>query len=88
MSSIWFFFVPTVAFISVVLPLWLVLHYWSKSRMSKGLSEQELDTLSQALAQAEKLEQRVRTLETILDAEHPQWRDHRDSDDAPNQPRH
>lgn len=82
MSSIWFFFVPTVAFISLVLPLWLILHYWSKARMSKGLSQQEQDTLAEALAQTEQLEQRIATLETILDAEHPRWRDQTDSPGA------
>jgi|GEM_PF-170432 len=87
MGSIWFFFVPTVVFVSLVLPLWLVLHYWSKSRMSKGLSEQERETLDQAMEHAERLEQRIRTLETILDAEHPEWRRH-DTADSRHQPRH
>lgn len=75
MSSILFFFVPTVIFMGLVAPLWLVLHYVSKSRAHKGLSEDDRHTLRSALAQVEKLEERIGTLETILDAEHPQWRD-------------
>ncbi|WP_228050731.1 MULTISPECIES: envelope stress response membrane protein PspB [Pontibacterium] len=75
MSSILFFFVPTVIFMGLVAPLWLVLHYLSKSRATKGLSEDDRHTLSSAMAQVERLEERIGTLETILDAEHPQWRD-------------
>jgi len=75
MSSILFFFVPTVIFMGLVAPLWLVLHYVSKSRSAKGLSEDDRHTLTSALAQVERLEERIGTLETILDAEHPQWRE-------------
>lgn len=75
MASIVFFFVPTVIFMGLVAPLWLVLHYLSKSRASKGLSAEDRQTLGKALAQVETLEARIDTLETILDAEHPQWRD-------------
>ncbi len=75
MSSILFFFIPTVIFMGLVAPLWLVLHYLSKSRMEKGLSSEDRDTLAAALAQVEKLEARIGTLETILDAEHPRWRE-------------
>jgi len=75
MASIVFFFVPTVIFMGLVAPLWLVLHYLSKSRASKGLSAEDRQTLGKALAQVETLEARIDTLETILDAEHPKWRD-------------
>ncbi|NRA17004.1 MAG: hypothetical protein HRU04_16040 [Oceanospirillaceae bacterium] len=31
-------FVPIVIFLVAVAPLWLMLHYWSKSKQKKGIS--------------------------------------------------
>lgn len=80
MSTMVFFFVPTVIFLTVVLPMWLILHYWTRARQDKGLSDEERHSLEEAMALAERLEQRVATLETILDAEHAGWRTARDDD--------
>jgi phage shock protein B len=80
MSTLMFFFVPTVIFLTVVVPMWLVLHYWTRARLNKGMSADERQELEQALALAERLEQRVQTLETILDSEHVGWRTRRDDD--------
>ena len=73
MSSFVFFFVPTVIFLGMVLPLWLVLHYISRWRSSKGLSAEDRQTLEAALGEVERLKGRLETLETILDAEQPDW---------------
>lgn len=73
-----FFFVPAVVFLVVVAPIWLILHYWTQMRGHRGMSAEDQEQLTAALAMAEKLEARVRTLETILDAEHPQWRERQD----------
>lgn len=80
MSMMMFFFIPTVIFLTVVVPIWLVLHYWTRTRENKGLSDDDRHELEQALALAERLEQRVATLETILDSEHTGWRTARDDD--------
>ncbi|MFC6671983.1 envelope stress response membrane protein PspB [Marinobacterium aestuariivivens] len=80
MSTMVFFFVPTVIFLTVVVPMWLILHYWTRARLNKGLSADERQHLEEALALAERLEQRVATLETILDSEHAGWRTARDDD--------
>ncbi|WP_038149234.1 envelope stress response membrane protein PspB [Tolumonas lignilytica] len=73
------FFVPTIVFMVVVAPIWLILHYWTQSRMNRGLSGEERQQLEDALALAQKLEQRIVTLETILDVQQPDWR-HYDDD--------
>lgn len=73
MSGMLFFFVPAVIFIGLVLPLWLVLHYISKSRQSRGLSSRDREALQAAMSLVDKLEDRIETLESILDAEHPGW---------------
>ncbi|MDH2432770.1 envelope stress response membrane protein PspB [Pokkaliibacter sp. MBI-7] len=80
MSMLVFFFVPAVIFLTVVAPIWLILHYWTRSRQNKGLSDEERQTLEDSLSVAERLEKRVTTLETILDAEHPSWRTAREDD--------
>jgi len=72
--SFGFFFVPTIVFIVVVLPLWLLLHYLTRWRASRGLSTEDERMLADLWKNARRLEERVATLETILDAEAPGWR--------------
>ncbi len=69
-----FFFVPVVLFLVVVAPVWLVLHYRSKSRAQGELSQAEREELDQLLAEADRMADRIETLEAILDAEVPNWR--------------
>ena len=58
----------------VVAPIWLVLHYRSKRQVSQGLSEEEYIQLSELSELADKMADRIKTLEAILDAETPDWR--------------
>ena len=82
MSS-YLFFVPTILFLTVVMPIWLRLHYRTKGQMQRGLSDEDRQTLDEALGMVDTLEDRVRTLERILDHEHRGWRhgedDYRDT---------
>lgn len=73
MSSFMFFFVPTIIILGLIVPLWIVLHYASRWRTSKGLSAEDKQILEAAMAEIERLESRLETLETILDAEQPDW---------------
>ena len=72
--SFGFFFVPAILFIVVVLPIWLLLHYLTRWRASRGLSTEDERMLADLWKNARRLEDRVATLETILDAEAPGWR--------------
>ncbi|MBD1572965.1 envelope stress response membrane protein PspB [Vibrio sp. S17_S38] len=65
---------PLVVFMIFVAPLWLILHYRSKRKVSTGLSGEELEKLKQLAEKAETMQARVKTLEKILDAEAPNWR--------------
>lgn len=65
---------PIIIFLVVVAPIWLVLHYRSKRQVGKGLTEDELVLLNNLTQQADKMSQRIATLEAILDTEAPQWR--------------
>ncbi len=68
------FFVPVIIFLVIVAPIWLFLHYRSKSRAQGQLSEAEREDLDQLTAQAQQMIERIETLEAILDAEAPGWR--------------
>ncbi|ALU44460.1 MULTISPECIES: envelope stress response membrane protein PspB [Pseudoalteromonas] len=65
---------PIIIFMIVVAPLWLILHYRSKKQVSQGLSEHEHRQLVELAHKAEKMAQRVETLEALLDQESPEWR--------------
>lgn len=74
MNPFEFVFVPMILFLVIVAPIWLVLHYRYKSRMSQGISEQELGEIEAMLETVDKLTERIETLEEILDSEHKDWR--------------
>ncbi|BDX05725.1 envelope stress response membrane protein PspB [Planctobacterium marinum] len=65
---------PIVVFLVIVAPIWLILHYRSKKQLSQGLSEAEIRTLNDLARQAEGMADRIKTLESILDEEAPDWR--------------
>jgi phage shock protein B len=65
---------PVIIFMVIVAPIWLVLHYRSKGQVSQGLSEEEYIQLSDLSETADKMSDRIKTLEAILDAETPEWR--------------
>ncbi len=63
MSVVWIVFVvPAILFVIFVAPIWLLLHYRSTR-------------LTALVAQADLLQQRVHTLERLLDVESPGWRE-------------
>jgi phage shock protein B len=66
--------VPVIIFMLLVAPIWLILHYRSKRQISQGFSEEEYTQLSDLSELADKMTDRIKTLEAILDAETPEWR--------------
>nr|WP_274620560.1 envelope stress response membrane protein PspB [Colwellia maritima] len=58
-----------MVFMVIVAPIWPVLHYRSKGQVSQGLSEEEYIQLSNLSEMADKMADRIKTLEAILDAE-------------------
>jgi len=67
-------FVPTVIFMTIVAPTWIFMHYRSKQKFSSALSEQERTDLEDLRTQAERMLDRIDTLESILDEQTPGWR--------------
>ncbi len=70
----WALAVPLIVFLVVVAPIWLVLHYRSKRHTGQGLSAEDSAQLQALSDKAERMQERVITLEKILDAESPGWR--------------
>lgn len=67
-------FVPTVIFMVIVAPAWIWMHYRSKQHAQGALSENERAELETLMLQAERMLERIDTLEAILDAQTPDWR--------------
>ena len=63
-----------ILFITVCLPLWIIFHYVTKWKMSKGLSTEDEKMLSEVWESTSRMEERINTLERILDIESPNWR--------------
>jgi phage shock protein B len=63
-----------ILLITLVLPLWLILHYVTKWKKDKTITPQDEHMLGDLRGNAEKLEQRLAVMERILDDEIPEWR--------------
>ena len=70
--------VPIVAIVSVfgtpVAIVWIVMHYRARRRELEHLGSDDQAAIETMTRVAERLEERVATLEKILDVEQPRWR--------------
>jgi phage shock protein B len=64
-----FLFVPTILFLVIVAPTWLVLHYRSLNSSSRGLNEGDREEVESMLATVDKLIDRIEVLESIIEPE-------------------
>lgn len=69
------FFVPVVIFLTIVAPVWLVLHYRSKNRAQAGLSDDDRHSVESLSVRARQMSERIEALEAILDAQVLGWRE-------------
>lgn len=60
--------------LTVVAPIWIVSHYLTQWKTSKGLSPDEVKMLEDLWKTAQAMEKRIITLETILDENVKGWR--------------
>lgn len=67
-------FVIAAILAAIVAPLFLIFHYITKWKQIKALTENDEEMLSDLWESSAKMEQRIVTLEKILDAESPGWR--------------
>lgn len=68
------FFVPLVIFLTIVAPIWIIMHYRSRNRMASDLSAGERVDLEEMVRVANRMAARIEALEAILDDESPDWR--------------
>ncbi|MCW9034447.1 MAG: envelope stress response membrane protein PspB [Rhodospirillales bacterium] len=76
-------FIIVVLIITVIVPLFIILHYITKWKIMKaqetnlgdGRVAVDMSKLEALSKTAKKLDERVQTLEKLLDSEAPGWRD-------------
>ena len=66
-------FIPMVLFMVIVAPTWIVMHYRSVNRSSSQLSEEDRQALEDLLVAVDQMAERIDSLESILEADHPDW---------------
>jgi phage shock protein B len=63
-----------ILLLTVCAPLWIIFHYITKMKSAKGLTAEDEKMLSEVWESSKKMEDRIVTLERILDIESPSWR--------------
>ncbi len=64
--------------LGVCAPMWLLFHYMTKWRTAKGLTAEDEKMLGEIWESTTRMEERIQTLERILDSEAPRWRTRHD----------
>jgi phage shock protein B len=67
-------FVLTIVFMTIVVPFVVIMHYTTKWKATKGLSDDEHKMLEDLWTESQSMQSRVNALETILDSQVPEWR--------------
>lgn len=63
-----------VVFLTIVAPIWIIAHYVTKARANRGLKPEDEAMLAELWESSRRMEERIHTLERILDADTPGWR--------------
>jgi len=63
-----------IVFIAIPAPLFIILHFITKWKQSREISGGDEKMLEDMWLLARRLEERLESLETILDSELPDWR--------------
>ncbi len=65
---------PVIIFLVIVAPIWIIAHYITRWRASKTISGEDEKLLGDLWQSAERMESRIGTIERILEAESPDWK--------------
>ncbi|CAI8339323.1 MAG: envelope stress response membrane protein PspB [Luminiphilus sp.] len=79
MNFLEFMFVPMILLLVVVAPIWITLHYRSLKNSSRVLSDDDREALDEMLESVDRMTDRITNLEAILDADHPDWRNDKET---------
>lgn len=66
--------IALIVFLVIPAPLFIVLHFITKWKQSREISGGDEKMLEEMWRMSQRLEQRLESLETILDGELPDWR--------------
>ena len=66
--------IAVIVFIAIPAPLFIVLHFITKWKQSREISGGDEKMLEDMWLLAHRLEERLESLETILDSDPPDWR--------------
>ena len=73
-----FMFVPMIVFLTIVVPIWITLHYRSLNNSSRALSDEDRESLEEMLETVDRMTDRIVNLEALLDADRPNWRNEKE----------
>jgi phage shock protein B len=68
-----------ILLVVVVIPLWIIFHYVTKWKAMKGLTAEDEESFTDLRQASDRLEERLRSMERILDTEVPDWRSRHDA---------
>ncbi len=60
--------------------IWIVMHFKYRAPQNTGFTQEESRQLQELLGIADTMAERIKTLESILDAETPDWREQHGKD--------
>ncbi len=63
-----------ILFMTVIAPLWIVFHFITKNREMNRLKPEDEKMMSELWESARRMDDRIQTLEKILETEAPGWR--------------
>jgi phage shock protein B len=64
-----------VLLVTIGLPLYIVLNFITRWKQTREISRDDEQMLEDLWALSQRLEERLETLERILDDDHPSWRE-------------
>lgn len=71
---VWVLPVLAIIFVAAVLPIIIIMHYVTKWKATKGLSNDEQRLLEDLWKDSQAMQSRLNALETILDAQNADWK--------------
>jgi len=63
-----------ILFMAIVAPIWILLHYITRWKSTKTITNEDESLLADLWESAERIESRLNNIERILDVEQPDWR--------------
>ncbi len=63
-----------ILFMTVIAPLWIIFHFITKNREMNRLKPEDEKMMSELWESARRMDDRIQTLEKILETEAPGWR--------------